>query len=272
MNNCPNCHTPIQPGAAFCDSCGASVSSIPAVPAGAVAAPMLGSSLVCPTCQTPIMAGEAFCGECGTNLAQAFAAPAVPAPPHAPAASTAVGTHICDQCGNILQPGSAFCDNCGTPVKSRTEAQPKPLQVGQSPQPATPPYQQQPVAAAPSWQQAAPATWPAAPAINPRLVIPATNAALSFPPGKSEVLIGREDPVSGHFPDVNLGPHGGEEGGVSRSHARLIIQGNQCYLEDLNSVNYTHVNKQRLHPGVRQPLNHGDELRLGRLVLLYYTQ
>ena len=99
-----------------------------------------------------------------------------------------------------------------------------------------------------------------------------TNTPLSFPMGKSELLIGREDPVSGHFPDINLGPHGGEDGGVSRNHAKLIIQGNQCLLEDLQAVNFTHVNKQKLAPGTRRPLNNGDELRFGKVVVMFYTQ
>lgn len=90
--------------------------------------------------------------------------------------------------------------------------------------------------------------------------------------GKSEIFIGREDPVSNHFPDVNLGPHGGEEGGVSRNHAKLIIQGNQCFLEDLKAVNYTFVNRQRLNEGARQPLNNGDELRFGKVIVMFYTQ
>ena len=108
--------------------------------------------------------------------------------------------------------------------------------------------------------------------MTPRLVLQATNTPLTFPMGKNELIVGREDPVSGHFPDVNLGPYGGEDGGVSRSHAKLIIQGNQCFLEDFNSVNFTHVNKQQLHPGTRQPLNDGDELRFGKIVVMFHTQ
>ncbi len=278
MNNCPQCHAPIQLGAAFCDTCWATLSSIPTAPAGTIAALVVGSGIICPNCQTPAMPGEAFCGECGTRLSQAVAAPAPPA--YAPAPPSIPGTLTCSHCGNVLQPGSAFCDQCGKPVTSGAIAQAQPPQQwpSQQPLPAQPPQQwspmpPQPQPAAPAWpQQAQPAAWTPAQAINPRLIVQATSGVLNLPPGKSEILIGREDPVSGHFPDVNLGPHGSEDGGVSRSHARLIIQGNQCFIEDLNSVNYTHVNKQRLNPGVRHPLNHGDELRLGKIVLLFYVQ
>lgn len=264
MNNCPKCHAPIQPGAAFCDACGAYLASIPAAPAGAVAAPVASGGIICPNCQTPVLPGEAFCGECGIRLSQVVVASTPPA--YAPAPPPVASVLTCSYCGTVLQPGSAFCDHCGKPVTGGPIPQPQPpQQQWASPQPPQPqPPQPQP--------QAQPPAWTPAPAINPRLVVQATNGVLTLPPGKNEVLIGREDPVSGHFPDINLGPHGGEEGGVSRSHARLIIQGNQCFIEDLNSVNYTHVNKQRLNPGMRQPLNHGDELRLGKVVLLFYVQ
>jgi pSer/pThr/pTyr-binding forkhead associated (FHA) protein len=110
------------------------------------------------------------------------------------------------------------------------------------------------------------------PAATPRLVLQATNISLNVPPGKSELIVGREDEVSGHFPEVNLGPHGGEDGGVSRRHARLLSQGGQWLLEDLQAVNFTFVNKQKVVPNVRQPLNHGDELRFGRIAVMFYTQ
>ena len=99
----------------------------------------------------------------------------------------------------------------------------------------------------------------------------ATNASLLFPPGKTEIIVGREDPVSGVFPDIDLTDHGGDEGGVSRRHARIFVQGDQVFIEDLNSTNYTYVNQQRLTPGQPQPLNDGDEVRLGRVKLNFYA-
>jgi pSer/pThr/pTyr-binding forkhead associated (FHA) protein len=83
--------------------------------------------------------------------------------------------------------------------------------------------------------------------------------------------MGREDPVSGVFPEVDLTSHGAEEGGVSRRHAKLIIQGNQCLIEDLNSTNFTFVNNQKLNPGVGRPLNDGDQVRLGKVMLTFHT-
>jgi pSer/pThr/pTyr-binding forkhead associated (FHA) protein len=85
------------------------------------------------------------------------------------------------------------------------------------------------------------------------------------------VVIGREDPVSGIFPDIDTDQLGGQEAGVGRRHAQLIIQGNQVFIEDLNSVNGTVLNKQRVSPGSPQALTDGDEIRLGKLVFVYHA-
>jgi len=120
---------------------------------------------------------------------------------------------------------------------------------------------------------AAPAPPPAypSPALQYRLVVQGTNATLPFPPGRTEIILGREDPVSNVFPDIDLTDHGGDEGGVSRRHARIFIQGTQVSIEDLNSTNYTYVNQQRLTPGQPHPLNSEDEVRLGRVKLNFHS-
>lgn len=102
-------------------------------------------------------------------------------------------------------------------------------------------------------------------------MIQETNATLPFPPGKTEILIGREDPISGVFPDVDLTDYGGDKRGVSRQHARIFVQGSQFFIEDLNSTNYTHVNQRRLAPGQPYPLNDGDAVWVGRLKASFYT-
>ena len=103
-----------------------------------------------------------------------------------------------------------------------------------------------------------------------RLVLTSTGAQVPLPQ-KAEIIVGREDPVSSVFPDIDLTPHGGEDAGVSRRHAKITVQGGQYYVEDLQSTNFTFVNKQKLNPGVRQPLNNGDEVRFGRVIFNFYT-
>ncbi|RLC83321.1 MAG: hypothetical protein DRJ03_17515, partial [Chloroflexi bacterium] len=114
-------------------------------------------------------------------------------------------------------------------------------------------------------------SYPSPAGVHGKLIVQDTNSALSFPPGKTELIVGREDPVSGVFPEIDLTDHGGDEGGVSRRHARIFVQGTQILVEDLNSTNYTYVSQQRLTPGQPHPLNDGDELRFGRVKLTYHS-
>jgi pSer/pThr/pTyr-binding forkhead associated (FHA) protein len=107
--------------------------------------------------------------------------------------------------------------------------------------------------------------------VTGRFVLQATNTTLPIPPGKMEVIIGREDPVSSVFPEIDLEAHNGMQQGVGRKHVRLICQGGQTYVEDLQTVNGTFLKGQKLQPGQRYPLNNGDELILGKLKLTYYS-
>ena len=103
---------------------------------------------------------------------------------------------------------------------------------------------------------------------GPRLVVADTGAEIPLP-SESEILVGREDPVSDIFPDIDLTPHGGEEGGVSRKHLKIEVQDSQYTVQDLDSTNFTLLNQQRLTPFSPQPIQDGDELRLGRVRLLF---
>jgi pSer/pThr/pTyr-binding forkhead associated (FHA) protein len=102
------------------------------------------------------------------------------------------------------------------------------------------------------------------------LVVVASGAEIPLPAAK-EILIGREDPVSGVYPDVDMTPHEGEEGGISRRHARLIVEGGNYFVEDLDSTNFTFVNKQKLAPKTRQAVKDGDEVRFGRVTTVLRT-
>ena len=205
--------------------------------------------------------GSAFCDECGEPLAApvpAMAATIPAAPPFAAPATT------CPSCGSSNPAGEAYCSNCGTSL-SAAPAAAKPAQ---------------PVAAAfaPSIP-AAPVNPPPAPVALPvatpaRMVIESDNTSFdlaSIISSKSEALIGREDAVSNIFPDIDLTPHNGEDGGVGRRHALIRFSGGQYMIEDLNSINFTFVNKQKITPKSPTALKDGDEIRLGRIVLRFKT-
>ncbi|MDW8170984.1 MAG: FHA domain-containing protein [Anaerolineae bacterium] len=84
-----------------------------------------------------------------------------------------------------------------------------------------------------------------------------------------EMVIGRITGNSAMSPDVDLSPMGAAELGVSRLHLALRYEAsdNTIQIYDLGSANGSYINGQKLHPKELRVLRHGDELRLGRLVL-----
>jgi RNA polymerase subunit RPABC4/transcription elongation factor Spt4 len=107
--------------------------------------------------------------------------------------------------------------------------------------------------------------------IRGKLVVRSSGVEIPLPAGHNELSIGRVDLVRNIFPDIDLTGYGGDTSGVSRLHARLILQGSQLFIEDLNSTNYTFVNRLRLQPGQPYLVSNGDEIRLGLLAMSYFT-
>ena len=108
-------------------------------------------------------------------------------------------------------------------------------------------------------------------ATGPRFVVEASGQAIMLPTDKAEIIIGREDPISGIYPDVDLTNHGGETGGVSRQHARLLHENGSWKVEDLNSTNYTRVNGTKVEPETPQALQDGDKVNVGRVSLIFHS-
>jgi len=194
--------------------------------------------------------GSAFCDECGEPLSGAAPVAVAAAPQPAPSvASAPVGSEVCPSCGSLNPAGESFCSNCGAMLGTTAAAN------------AAPDVTEQPVAAAPVTSSA-----PAA--LSARLIVEADNQEFDLR-GKDNVIIGREDAVSNIFPDVDLTPHGGEEGGVSRMHARIFVENGQYMLEDENSTNFTFLNRQKLTAKTPMVLHDNDEIKLGRVLLRF---
>ena len=188
--------------------------------------------------------GSLFCDECGEPLASG-------APVAAPATAQDAGSQVCASCGATSPAGELFCSNCGSPLGS---AAPAPAVAAPAPD-FTPAPAAAPVATA-------------APALTARLIVEADNQEFDLS-GKDNIVIGREDAVSNIFPDVDLTPHGGEEGGVSRLHARIFVENGQYMLEDENSTNFTFLNRQKLAGKSPAVLHDDDEIKLGRVLLRF---
>lgn len=102
-----------------------------------------------------------------------------------------------------------------------------------------------------------------------RLVLASPDGSTLEIPVKDEVVIGREDPISEVFPDLDLTGFGGMENGVSRKHAVIHLSGANYTLEDMGSTNGTYVNRKKVQPNVPQAIKPGDELRFGKLAFSF---
>lgn len=60
-----------------------------------------------------------------------------------------------------------------------------------------------------------------------------------------------------------------EDASVSRLHARITKEKDTFFIEDLNSTNGTFKNGLQLQPYERRELEEGDEIKLGRVMLLF---
>ncbi len=88
---------------------------------------------------------------------------------------------------------------------------------------------------------------------------------------KDENLVGRRDPMSNIFPEVDLSKYDPQTK-ISRRHARIWRDGTVFRLEDLGSSNGTTVSTDlneslRLIPHRPHPLANGDKIKIGDTVL-----
>ncbi len=109
--------------------------------------------------------------------------------------------------------------------------------------------------------------------ITAQLLIVGTNEleTPAFTIEKDESLLGRRDPMSNIFPEVDLSRFD-PQAKISRRHARIRRNGDCFVLEDLGSSNGTTVEstvKEKIRLQPRQPytLTNGDKLKLGDTTL-----
>lgn len=158
----------------------------------------------------------------------------------------------CPSCGRQHRPGTLFCSECGVYLLTGGPLRTEPL-----------PGADKPASRADPWATAAPTEEAQA-----ALTIVVETSARQIPlTGSNEYVLGRLDATRGVFPDVDLTPDGGLDGGVSRRHARIHKQRTQYFIEDLGSANGTFLNGQRLTPYLPHPLRDKDEVQLGRIKL-----
>ena len=86
-------------------------------------------------------------------------------------------------------------------------------------------------------------------------------------PGSEGYIIGRSDNDREYLTDIDLADFDARNKGVSRRHAVLVRYKGQVYVLDLQSVNGTFLNGERLLSEVPYPIQAGDRLSLANLNL-----
>jgi len=149
--------------------------------------------------------------------------------------TTQVQTVFCGFCGGRIAADDVFCAHCGA---------------------------RQPMAGAGSS-----AALNAARQTAKLVVAGTTELDASFVLQKDNNLVGRTDPHSNVFPEIDLSRFDPETK-VSRRHARIWREGETFLVEDLGSVNGTVINDSvRLAPRQPRVLDSGDKIRLGETTL-----
>lgn len=181
---------------------------------------------------------------------------------------------ICSVCGTQNDDAVDYCKDCGADLSGVAPDQEE-IDVIETPVEAVEPFEVEEVADDVETVDAEPVEVTDAsspedtetPDTGAYLVVVSTGDKISLV--NPETIIGREDPISNIFPDIDTTPFGGLEGGVSRKHAKITQEDDQYHIEDLSSTNYTLVNKEKLEPATPRKLAAGDEIRLGRVALLF---
>jgi len=196
----------------------------------------------------------------------------------------------CGECGYENMDGLDYCDGCGAKLGAAAPAAmetatPAP-EAAATASPAAAP--EAPAAEASSAESAgkaptgemtapapavAPAPAPAAAAALFKAKLAITRGTIrerqghEFELETGNNLIGRWDPDTGSFPEVDLDADD-PEAKISRKHALIRIDGGKITIEDIGSLNGTYVNRQpRLQPGTPAELKDGDELIIGKTFL-----
>src|SRR6476661_1299076 len=160
----------------------------------------------------------------------------MPGPQQPGAETVQVQTVYCGFCGGRIAADDVFCAHCGA---------------------------RQPLAGVGTSSSLLHTVRPTA-----KLVVAGTTELdASFILQKDSNLLGRTDPHSNIFPEIDLSRFDPETK-VSRRHARIWLEGETFLVEDLGSVNGTVINDSvRLAPRQPRVLDSGDKLRVGETTL-----
>src|SRR5215472_12641725 len=179
----------------------------------------------------------------------------------------------CSECGYENMDGLDYCDGCGAKLAagagssaSAPAAGGEASAAGEAPQSEAPTGEIKPEPAPAA--EPAPATAAAGAPFKAKLaVVRGGRKGQEFPLEDGKNLIGRWDPETGSFPEVDLDADD-PEAKISRKHALILIENGKITIEDIGSLNGTYVNRQpRLSPGSPAEIKSGDEVIIGKTFL-----
>lgn len=227
----------------------------------------------CSECGQTNIAGSLFCEQCGAELAAELVPAASPAPapveapahtpePAAPAPPPPAGaTRRCPHCERDNPAEHVVCEACGRSLRETTPVLLPPSPTGDAPVPAAPRAPSVPLVSAPAGQLVnGPQKGKVKLVVEQGLVV-----GKQFLLTGDDMLVGREDASESLYPELDLS--GLDEGFVHRRHARLTFEGSFLFVTHLGGHNRTYVNNRPIADGLAHPLNVGDTVRFGKVVL-----
>jgi len=158
--------------------------------------------------------------------------------------------NICPNCGSINRAGVLICNQCGVSmVDNRFGCTRVDARVDDPPEKTSLQHRTGELVR------------------DRQVVLQVTGGASIQPELDGVMILGRSNIHSPQHPDIDLSRFQAFQLGVSCRHAMMICEDGQLLLADLGSTNGTYLNAERLIPHQAYPVKHGDELRLGHLVL-----
>ncbi len=88
-------------------------------------------------------------------------------------------------------------------------------------------------------------------------------------PAAGELVFGRFDPQLGVPPDIDLAYEDWDQHTVSRRHVRIVGREGYHTVEDLGSRNGLFINDQQIPAGTARPIQPGDRVHVGGVLLVY---
>lgn len=156
------------------------------------------------------------------------------------------GTLYCDECGVFLLDGVDEPDGSEHPFTHVPGVSSKPVLIGQD-------------------------ITPAITADKITFVIPNSGRRMTLALDE-QIRVGRADPTVALYPEVDLTADGGAEFGVSRLHATISHADEGPVIVDTNSTNGTLLNGYAIPAELPYPLQDGDELYFGDLLVHIFLE